>query len=424
MTVRRSRARTPWIPGLGRCVAFHALAVTRYHRAWDSGGGLWSDSPQGPFGRLTLKRSATSSVSAGARAERDLAAVVGGHDRDARRAAHDGAAHRAALAADEAAHYGSRRREAADEARVLLPGGRRAQHERPGAQGDAARRREARTDSSASVMRPRPSESSAGAASVTYPLKRAPDGTASTPSIRTGLVDSAAKRVADARRLGAERRLERQPQARARGNGHAQARLAAQCAAEDARRLLEDEPAALAGDARLLRRGRRRRRRSSAATSTSGGQRGRARRACRARRAPAPGGRATRSAAPGAARRRQRRRRARGPPSAPRPRVVWPAVRSASTSCGARGVARGRVLRHRARQDRSDLERQAGRGEVHGRRLLGEDLHQDHRDALALEGLRARSGTRRARSRARRGRSGRRPARPSPAPATCSSACP
>ena len=56
---------------------------------------------------------------------------------------------------------------------------------------------------------------------------------------------------------------------------------------------------------------------------------------------------------------------------------------------GPRRVAGGGLFRHRSTQDGAHLDRQPRGAEVHGRRLLGEDLHQDAGHALGLERFRS-----------------------------------
>ena len=232
------------------------------------------------------------------------------------------------------------------------------------------------TDSTASVMCPRPSAALAGAASVIAPVKRTPEGTASTPSIRTGLVDSAVKASPGARRLGAERRLEREAQPRARRHRHAQPRLAAHHAAHDPGRLLRHQAPAFARQPRAAAQPdppRRAGTRSAASASPSAASLPAPGRAAE----PAPHGtRPRRSAAVGLA--AGKGSAARAPAVGAETTVVWPHVAQRLDERGARGVARGRVLGDRALQHRAHSGRQPRRGEVHRRRLLGQDLDQDH----------------------------------------------
>ena len=194
------------------------------------------------------------------------------------------------------------------------------------------------------------------------------------------------ERVADARRLGRERRVDREPQARARGHRHVQARRAAHHAPDDSGCLLGHEAAAFAGEPRLAAENAKRIRGEEA-----DGQQGRHREGERRALPDAgsgPGWGDVRGRCHGGLRGRQRRRL-----DAPAGRDGHYGGLPRSTErldeVGPRGVALRRVLRGRALQDRADLGRQAGRREVHGRRLLGQDLHEDHRDALAREGLAA-----------------------------------
>ena len=238
------------------------------------------------------------------------------------------------------------------------------------------------------------------------PVKRTPDGTASTPSIRTGLVDSAVK-ASPARAVSELSGASSASRSRVPAGTVTRRRVSWPISRpDDPRRLLRHEAAALAGHPRPA---------AEAGARRAGGQQ-RGEREAEPTRLPAPARGA--AAGPDGAGRRSRTAARDGGGAAARPAVgaettvVWPAVAQRLDQVRARGVARGRVLGDRARQDRADLPA-AARSRRSPRAAAprsGSSPGSPRRSRPRTASRR--SGTRRARSRARRGRSGRRRARP------------
>ena len=320
--------------------------------------------------------------------DRDLAALARrGHDHDPGGAAHDRAGAAAPLRPRSARPPPRPRSARPVTSAAVLPSRRRgSQAERPGfgpgrcsppgsSSVSNCERHLAATRRTAPPMRRR----------VTRPVRRLPAGTASTPSIRTGLVvsaESASPVTALSELSGASSAsLQRGP----RRERHEQARRAAQQPSQRGRHpprrpALDPRRRGASPGAPVSATPAPECRRSEGRDARPG-----RRPACRvppAGREAARPGAATLVSASGSGG-GSGERRAVGDDTTASGRAIAQGL----DHLGPGGVACRRVLRHRAAQDGVDPARQAGAREVDERRLLAQDLHQDGGDALALERL-------------------------------------